>query len=67
VVKEFLSQCNVAFIVRDLNLDSEARAEFVARGYPLPPVTVIDDQAVVGYDPEAILQLLGATRNREAG
>jgi len=67
VVKEFLSQCHVAFTVRDLNLDSEARAEFVASGYPLPPVTVIDGQAVVGFNPEALLELLGATGDRETG
>ncbi|HLH72523.1 MAG TPA: glutaredoxin family protein [Chloroflexota bacterium] len=57
-MKEFLSQCNVAFTVRDLNVDSEARAEFIASGYTLPPVTVVNGQAVFGFDPERLLELL---------
>lgn len=66
-MKEFLSQCNVDFTVRDLNLDSEARDEFVDRGFPLPPVTVINGQAVIGFDPEALLALIGAARDQETG
>jgi len=60
VVKKFLHERDVPFLLRDLNLDSIARAEFVGGGYRLPPVTVIDGVAVEGFDPDRLDALLDA-------
>jgi glutaredoxin len=57
-VKEFLSHEGVPFTVFDLNTDAGAREEFLRRGYRLPPVVVINDVAVEGFQPERIAQLL---------
>jgi glutaredoxin-like protein NrdH len=58
VVKEFLSQQGVAFEVKNVVTDTEARNEFLRAGYLLPPVTVIDGVAVEGYQPERLEELL---------
>jgi hypothetical protein len=63
VVKELLSQLGVAFSTRDLNRDDEARLEFLRRGFRLPPVVLIGDDAIEGYAPqqiEAALEAAGA-------
>ncbi|HZQ34776.1 MAG TPA: glutaredoxin family protein [Dehalococcoidia bacterium] len=63
MVKEFLSQLGVAFVVRDVTRDSAALDEFLRRGFRLPPVVVIDDQAIEGFAPqriEAALEAAGA-------
>jgi len=44
--------------VRDLTRDAAARAEFLRRGFRLPPVVVVGDGAVEGFDPERIQALL---------
>jgi hypothetical protein len=52
----------VAFTVRDLNVDREARDTFLRCGFRLPPVVVVGDEAVEGFDPpriEALLQNAG--------
>lgn len=58
MVKEFLSQRAVPFTVRNVTHDPQALREFQARGYLLPPVTVVDGQAVAGYDPARLEALL---------
>lgn len=58
MVKDFLSQRGVRYTLKDLNADALARDEFVRRGYLLPPITVIDGQAVVGFDRVRLEQLL---------
>ena len=58
MVKEFLSQRGVAFTLMNLNHDPRARDDFLRAGYPLPPVTVIDGTAVVGYQPALLDRLL---------
>lgn len=66
MVKEFLSQLGVAFAVRDVNADSTARDEFLRRGFRLPPVVLINDQAIEGFAPqriEAALEDAGAFRD----
>jgi hypothetical protein len=57
-VKEFLYERGVAFELKDLNVDARARDEFRRARYPLPPVTVVDGVAVVGYDPVRLEELL---------
>ena len=58
VVKDFLSQRGVRYTLKNLNSDALARDEFVRHGYLLPPVTVVDGEAVVGFDPVKLEQLL---------
>jgi glutaredoxin len=58
VVKEFLSQQGVDYIVRNVVTDAGAREEFLRAGYRLPPVTVIDGIAVEGFQPERVEELL---------
>jgi len=50
----------VPFVVRDLTRDAAARTEFLRRGFRLPPVVVVGDDAVEGFDPERIEALLAA-------
>ena len=57
-MKGFLSQLQVEFTVRNLNLDAEARAEFLRAGFRLPPVVVIDGVAVEGFQPDRIEELI---------
>ncbi len=49
-VKEFLSQQNVDFIDRDITADDAALTELEQLGYMTTPVTLIDGEAVVGFD-----------------
>lgn len=58
-MKEFLAEQGVRYTLKDLRRDAEAQREFVARGYRLPPVTVIDGVAVEGFRPAEIEALLG--------
>jgi glutaredoxin len=62
-VKAWLSQAEVAFVVRNVDDDLSAYEELVARGFRTVPVTVIGDEAVTGYQPEA----LAAALSRAAG
>ncbi len=58
-VKEFLSQNKIAFTERNVASEEAALAELEKLGYMTTPVTVIDDVAVVGYDPAKLTRLLG--------
>jgi hypothetical protein len=60
VVKEFLRERNVSFELKDLNVDATARGEFVEADYPLPPLTVIDGNIVIGFNPERLEELIAA-------
>ena len=57
-MKEFLSQHEVPYELRDVTHDEQARREFLALGLPLPPVTVVDGVPVLGYQPEQLEALL---------
>jgi len=57
-VKEFLSQKNVPFIERNIAADETALAELEKLGYMTTPVTVIDNDVVVGFDRERLEKLL---------
>lgn len=59
MVRRYLAERGVRYEVRDVNRDPAARAEFLRRGFRLPPVLVIDDVAVEGYQPDRFDQLLG--------
>lgn len=55
----------VPYVVRDLNVDAAARAEFLRRGYRLPPVVVVNGVAVEGFNPERIEALVFAAEQTE--
>ncbi|MBI4463008.1 MAG: glutaredoxin family protein [Acidobacteria bacterium] len=49
----------MAFEEKDVSKDPEALAELEHLGYMSTPVTVIDGEAVVGFDTAKLAQLLG--------
>jgi len=56
--KEFLSQQGVAFEERDVSNDEAALSELQTRSLMTTPVTLIDGEAVVGFDRARLAQLL---------
>ncbi len=57
-VKEFLSQNKINFIERNVVADENALEELQKLGYMTTPVTVIDDEVVVGFDRNKLEKLL---------
>jgi len=59
-VKEFLSQRGIPFVERDVTQDVSALDALRALGVLTTPVTVINDQVVVGFDQARLTTLLSA-------
>jgi glutaredoxin 3 len=57
-VKEFLSQNNIEYTERNIVADEKALAELEKLGYMTTPVTLVDDQVVVGFDRAKLENLL---------
>jgi len=57
-VKEFLSQSNIEYTERNIVADEKALAELEKLGYMTTPVTLVDDQVVVGFDRAKLENLL---------
>jgi glutaredoxin len=57
-VKEFLSQNKVDFTDRNITKDASALAELEKLSFKSTPVTLIDGQAVVGFDVPKLRALL---------
>ncbi len=57
--KEFLSQKGIEFEERDVSKDEAALDELQKRGLMTTPVTLIDGDAVVGFDRAKLAKLLG--------
>ena len=57
--KEFLSQQGIEFEERDVSQDEAALTELQQRGLMTTPVTLIDGEAVVGFDRAKLVKLLG--------
>ena len=57
--KEFLSQQGIEFEERDVSKDEAALDELQQLGLMTTPVTLIDGQAVVGFDRAKLAKLLG--------
>jgi glutaredoxin len=57
-VKEFLSKKGVKYTERDVSKEPEAINELKKMGVMTTPVTVIDEEIVVGFDQEKLEQLL---------
>ena len=58
-MKAWLSEHQVAYTLRNILEDPQAAAEFIRQGYLLPPVVVVDGEAVTGYQPDQLDALLG--------
>ena len=58
-MKEFLSQKQIEFTERNIQKDREAMRDLLDLGFQTTPVTVIDGEAVVGFDEEKLTALLG--------
>lgn len=56
--KEFLSQNSIQFEERDITKDESALKELEQMGVMSTPVTVIDGEKVVGFDPRRLSELL---------
>jgi glutaredoxin 3 len=57
--KESLSQHGIVFEERDVSSDEAALEELRRRGLMTTPVTLIDDEVVVGFDSARLGKLLG--------
>jgi glutaredoxin 3 len=57
-VKEFLHQKGVAYVEKDISKDEVALNELLAKGFQATPVTVIDGEAVVGFNKAKLEELL---------
>ena len=58
-MKEFLSQKSVCFTEHDVSQDRAAAEEMVSRtGQMGVPVTVIDDETIIGFDSARLEQAL---------
>ncbi len=59
-MKEFLHQKGVTFTEKDISVDDQALNELTDKGFFATPVTVIDGEAVVGFNRAKLEQLLGS-------
>ena len=59
-MKEFLHQKGVPFVEKDVSKDEAALDELLEKGFSATPVTIIDGEAVVGFNRQRLEQLLGA-------
>ena len=57
-MKEFLSSKNIAYMERNIAADETALAELEKLGYMTTPVTLIDGEAVIGFDQAKLETLL---------
>ncbi|MBI3670944.1 MAG: glutaredoxin family protein [Acidobacteria bacterium] len=60
-VKEFLSQNKIEFTDRNVAADETALVKLEKLGYMTTPVTLIDGEAVVGFDLAKLEKLLGTS------
>ena len=63
-MKEFLSRAGVPFTAFNVDEDDAAYDALIARGFRTIPVTVIGDQSLTGFDPDALAAALAAWRAR---
>jgi glutaredoxin len=63
-VKELLSREAVPFTAYNVDEDDRAYDELIARGYRTIPVTLFGEQAVKGYDVDALTAAIAAWRAR---
>lgn len=61
-VKAFLAEGKIEYTDRNIAADGTALAELEKLGYMTTPVTVIDGEAVAGFDRAKLENLLGDVR-----
>ena len=49
----------MSFVEKNVRADKAALQELLDKGFQSTPVTLIDDQSVVGFDQQRISELLG--------
>jgi len=54
MVKEFMQDQDYDYEERNITTDSTAREELIKMNMRGVPVTVVDDQTIVGFDPQKI-------------
>ena len=59
LTKEFLSRNGIQFVERNIVQDSEALNELRRLGYMTTPVTLVDDDVIVGFDEAKLSKALG--------
>lgn len=59
-MKEFLRQKGITYTEKDVSQDEAAMDELTGKGFFATPVTVIDSEAVVGFNRARLEQLLGS-------
>ncbi len=57
--KEFLSGKDVEFIEKNVQEDQAAFLELVKLGYQTTPLTTIDGEVIVGFEPRELEEKLG--------
>ena len=57
--KEFLSRNGITFIERDVSCDEAAIEELQNRRLMTTPVTLVEGEAVIGFDRARLARLLG--------
>lgn len=59
MAKEFFSKNNISYEEKDVAADLQAREEMIAKSHQLGvPVIDIDGEIVIGFDEEAIKEIL---------
>jgi len=58
MAKKFLSQHNIYFIEKDINVDDQARSELIRRNISGVPAFLIGDEVVVGFDQAKLIELI---------
>jgi glutaredoxin-like protein NrdH len=61
-VKELLSREGIPFTTKNVDQDEQAYSELIARGFRSIPVTIVGEQAIRGYDPDALKAALASDR-----
>jgi glutaredoxin len=59
-VKEFLRLKGIVFAEKDVSANEQALEELMNMGYSATPVTIIDGEAVVGFNRAKLEELLGS-------
>lgn len=57
-MKEFLSQNKIQYTERNIAADEAALSDLAEMGYMTTPVTLIDDEVIVGFDLPKLRNLL---------
>ena len=57
--KEFLKNNNIEYVEHNISKNSDARKELIRMGYMSIPVTIINEQHVLGFDLNRMKTLLG--------